>query len=77
MMTDECQPREPRGPVGPGSADTGAKIDPWLLGMLACPVDHAAVRVEGVDLVCNECGRHYPIRDGIPMMMPTDAEKRT
>ena len=44
-----------------------------LLGILACPMCKAAVRLEGEWLVCTRCGRRYPIRDGIPAMRPEDA----
>ena len=44
-----------------------------LLEILACPMCKAAVRQEEEWLVCQECGRRYPIRDGIPAMRPDDA----
>ena len=46
-----------------------------LLEILACPVDRAAVREEegGAYLVCTECGRRYPVRDGIPVMLIDEA----
>jgi len=49
-------------------------IDPDLLAILACPVDHAPVREEADRLVCNACGRRYPVRDGIPVMLIDEAE---
>ena len=49
-------------------------IDPELLAILACPVDHALVREESAHLVCSACGRRYPIRDGIPVMLVDEAE---
>lgn len=45
-----------------------------LLEILACPVDHAAVREDGDRLVCGACGRRYPVRDGIPVMLVEEAE---
>ena len=48
-------------------------IDPQLLEILACPVDHAMVREEGDRLVCASCGRRYPVRDGIPVMLIDEA----
>jgi len=50
-------------------------IDDDLLKILACPVDHAAVRQEGERLVCEGCGRRYPVRDGIPVMLIDEAEQ--
>jgi uncharacterized protein YbaR (Trm112 family) len=47
-------------------------IEPWLLALLVCPVDKGHVRIEGEGLVCDLCGRRYPVRDGIPVMMSED-----
>lgn len=44
-------------------------IRPELLEILACPVCKAKVRLEGEELVCESCGRRYPIEDGIPIML--------
>jgi uncharacterized protein YbaR (Trm112 family) len=52
-------------------------IDAELLAILACPVDHAPVRSEETHLVCASCGRRYPIRDGIPVMLIEEAEPPT
>lgn len=49
-------------------------IDPHLLEILACPACKTAVRLEGERLVCASCGRRYPIRDGIPVMLIEEAE---
>ncbi len=45
-----------------------------LLEILVCPVDKAKVRQEGERLVCDQCGRAYPVRDGIPVMLVDEAE---
>jgi uncharacterized protein YbaR (Trm112 family) len=44
-----------------------------LLAILACPLDKHPVTREGNYLVCGECQRHYPIRDGIPVMLIDEA----
>lgn len=49
-------------------------IDGELLEILACPLDKAPVREEGDRLVCTSCGRRYPVRDGIPVMLVEEAE---
>ena len=49
-------------------------VDRELVEILACPVDHAPVREEGERLVCADCGRRYPVRDGIPVMLVEEAE---
>ena len=49
-------------------------IDKELLEILACPVCKVEVRLEGEQIVCTKCGRRYPIRDDIPVMLEDEAE---
>lgn len=49
-------------------------IDPQLLELLACPVCKTPVTEQGDRLVCARCHRRYPVRDGIPVMLPEEAE---
>jgi uncharacterized protein YbaR (Trm112 family) len=51
----------------------GGEVDPELLAILACPLDKKPVSRQGNYLVCQECQRHYPIRDGIPVMLIDEA----
>ena len=51
----------------------GGDVDPELLAILACPLDKQPVTRQGNYLVCQECQRHYPIRDGIPVMLIEEA----
>lgn len=46
-----------------------------LLDILVCPA--CKTKVELVDdlLVCNGCGRRYPVRDGIPIMLIEEGDK--
>lgn len=51
-------------------------IDPELMKILVCPVDHGQL-TETEDpprLVCATCRRRYPIEDGIPVMLVDEAE---
>jgi uncharacterized protein YbaR (Trm112 family) len=50
-------------------------IDRALLELLACPACKTAVREDGDRLVCAQCGRRYPVRDGIPVMLVEEAEQ--
>jgi uncharacterized protein YbaR (Trm112 family) len=54
-------------------------IDPGLAAVLVCPVDKGALDEDepGGRLVCQVCGRGYPVRDGIPIMLPDEAEEAT
>jgi len=40
-----------------------------LLDVLVCPVDRGGLDLEDGHLVCRECGRRYPVVDGIPNML--------
>jgi uncharacterized protein YbaR (Trm112 family) len=53
---------------------TDHAIDKELLEILACPVDKAPVVLRDDRIVCTTCGRRYPIRDGIPVMLVDEAE---
>ncbi len=59
---------------------TSGGIDPVLLEVLACPADHHAPLVAGAPgdpsaaaLTCTECGRVFPIREGIPVLLLDEA----
>ena len=52
-------------------------IDEKLLEILACPVCKTEVKLEDDRLVCVQCGRRYPIREGIPVMLVDEAEPPT
>jgi hypothetical protein len=50
-------------------------IDELLLKLLACPAceDRPPLRLEGEGLVCDQCHRIYPVRDGIPHVVVSEA----
>jgi uncharacterized protein YbaR (Trm112 family) len=52
-------------------------IDPKLLEILVCPVTKATLRYdnENLELISEAAGLAYPIRDGIPIMLPDEARK--
>lgn len=49
-------------------------IDPEFLAVLACPIceDRPPLREDGDELVCTKAGHRFPVRDGIPHLMPED-----
>ncbi|HZU05704.1 MAG TPA: Trm112 family protein [Chloroflexota bacterium] len=49
-------------------------LDEELLRILACPVCVTPLSQVGDRLVCAACGRRYPIRDGIPVLLVDEAE---
>lgn len=48
-------------------------IDKELLEILACPVCKSDVTLEENCIACLKCKRRYPIKDGIPVMLPEEA----
>jgi len=50
-------------------------VDARLLEMLICPSCAGGIRELGQDraLECVACGRIYPIRDGIPVLLVEEA----
>ena len=49
-------------------------IDKDLLDILACPLCKEEVKLEDDKIVCTKCGRRYPIKDDIPIMLIEEAE---
>ena len=54
-------------------------IDSKLLEILICPECQQALREldQEQGLECSGCGRIYPIRDGIPVMLVEEASEPT
>lgn len=52
-------------------------MDPRLLDILVCPVCKGALdyRKDAQELVCKADRLAFPIRDGIPVMLDTEARK--
>ena len=50
-------------------------MDSRLLSLLICPVSGAPLKLdrERQELVCSASGLAYPIRDGIPVMLESEA----
>ncbi len=44
-------------------------MDPELLEILACPACKTAVRQADEHIVCDACGRRFPIENDIPVML--------
>ena len=53
------------------------KIDKDLLDILVCPITKTKLSLdeENGELISKEAKLAYPIRDGIPIMLPDEARK--
>ena len=62
-MSEETKPR--------------ATLDPSLLELLVCPVSHGPLSYDAKanELISKEAGLAFPVRDGIPIMLPEEARK--
>lgn len=52
-----------------------ATIDPRLLAILVCPVTKGPLTYNRAaqELISRKAGLAYPVRDGIPIMLPEEA----
>jgi len=55
----------------------GRRLDPKLLEILVCPLTKTSLDydAERQELISRATGLAYPIRDGIPIMLPEEARK--
>ncbi len=61
--------------LGAGQGTVTPRVDPRLLEILVCPVTKSTLRydAERQELVSEPARLAYPIRDGIPVMLPEEA----
>ncbi|SHK36295.1 hypothetical protein SAMN02745194_04771 [Roseomonas rosea] len=61
----------------PAPAPAPAAVDPRLLEILVCPVTKGPLRYDRAagELISESAGLAYPIRDGIPIMLPDEARR--
>ena len=52
-----------------------AALDKKLLNILVCPVSKEPLEQIGDELICKKSKLAYPIKDGIPVMLPDEARK--
>lgn len=55
------------------------KVDPKLLEILVCPLTKSTLEYDAAanELISRKAGLAYPIRDGIPIMLPDEARTLT
>ena len=56
-----------------------SSLDPKLLEILVCPVTKAPLKLDSDnnELICTASALAYPIRDGIPVMLESEARQMT
>ncbi|TGY89205.1 Trm112 family protein [Marinicauda algicola] len=67
MSTDTEKPARPRI----------SEVDPKLLEILVCPVTRGRLEYdrEANELISRSAGLAYPIREGVPIMLPEEARE--
>ncbi len=70
-MTDETPDTEERNPA------RRAGVDPKLLEILVCPLTKGPLTLDAgnQELISEQAGLAYPIRDGIPIMLAEEARR--
>ena len=60
-----------------GEAPEVSRVDPRLLEILVCPLTKTTLEYDSVnqELISRAARLAYPIRDGIPIMLPEEARK--
>jgi uncharacterized protein len=58
-------------------SNTGGEIDPKLLEILVCPLTKGLLEYDrdAGELISRKAGLAYPVRDGIPIMLPDEARR--
>lgn len=59
------------------AGDQADEIDPKLLELLVCPLTKARLVFdrERSELVCDAAKLAYPVRGGVPIMLPSEARR--
>jgi uncharacterized protein YbaR (Trm112 family) len=70
-MSDDAEKRPPAEPA------PRPRVDARLLDILVCPVTRAELTYDPVrqELISRAARLAYPIRDGVPIMLPEEARK--
>lgn len=76
-MSESQPPSLPADPKPAGRESEQPAINPRLLEILVCPVTRTTLEYDKnrQELVSRKAGLAFPIRDGIPIMLPDEARK--
>jgi uncharacterized protein len=74
---DICYTRAPALEPAMSSDHPGDVIDPKLLEILVCPLTKTPLEYDAAkqELISRAAKLAYPIRDGIPIMLPEEARR--
>ena len=64
-------------PTNPPTEHAAGSVDPKLLEILVCPLTKTTLEYDAgkQELISRKAKLAYPIRDGIPIMLPEEARR--
>jgi uncharacterized protein len=70
-------PEDPPEQAAAPESNRPVPVDPRLLEILVCPVTKGPLIYdrEAGELISKKAGLAFPVRDGIPIMLPEEARK--
>ena len=74
-MTEKPETTSDQDDTSPKSASENAEIDPELLKILVCPLTKGPLTYDrsANELISKKARLAFPVRDGIPIMLPSEA----
>lgn len=64
----------PPSSTSPDVSTESNQLRPEILAILRCPITLSPLRQDGDWLIAEVGGLSYPVRDGIPVMLPEEAK---
>ena len=76
-MTEDNNNPDTGSPQAQGATGTRHEVDPKLLEILVCPLTKGILDYDrkAQELISRQARLAYPIRDGIPIMLPEEARR--
>lgn len=76
-MTEDKNNPEAGSPQAQADSGTRHEVDPKLLEILVCPLTKGILDYDrkAQELISRQARLAYPIRDGIPIMLPEEARR--
>lgn len=69
-------PQSSHATPGPAATPDPA-LRPEVLALLRCPETGQPLKLDGLTLVTPDGARRYPIRDGLPVLVPQDIQPQS
>jgi uncharacterized protein YbaR (Trm112 family) len=75
MSAEDDPTLSPPAPGKPPAGSGDVPLDPKLLEILVCPLTKKPLRYDRArnELISEAAGLAYPVREGIPIMLPEEA----